>query len=251
MDRSLEQILEIPKDITGKTPLERLHQWGYREIIDFPDLGRIELADKESMVGRLQRAYRWSTMTKKVEDQYGIPRGTLLAMAMHESYGNPVQPNAGNDGGIGLLHMQGPEAKRFGLKIYGDSHSSHDRRHGLQLKQMIMNCEYDPACISKHDDRGHMIKNLDAAARYMLEGFKKHGNWDKGIMHYRGPGHADRNTKTGRKYVALVKENRTKLNQAASYDRAALDFNKRNAMDYKEYLRHFHRTANNWGLHVY
>jgi hypothetical protein len=230
------QVTETPRT---RDVVERNKKIGFEEMYNLPDFSQVELADKSSTIGRIQRAYRWKPIGDVVEDAYGIPDGTLLGMAMHESYADPLQPNGTNDGGIGLLHMQGTTAKSLGLSIYGNSHIDSDKRHGENLKKMIEKCDSQLACIAKEDERGHPVKNLDAAARYMLQGKKRHGSWDHGIQWYRGPGLVSRGT--GIRYLHKVKSLRDAFN-GSEFKRAERDFNQRNpGITFQEWGEEFHK----------
>lgn len=221
---------------------------GYSNIVNV-DFSGTGLAQKESSIGRIQRTLRWEPIYSAVERNYGIPKGILTGMIMQESYGNPVQPNSGNDGGLGITHIQGPVAKNYGLKIFGQSNSSSDRNHGAQLRKMLSDCNYDATCAQKFDDRAHMIKALDVAARIVSEGKNKHGNWDFGVEYYRAPGKVGKNLTW--KYLQKVKRWREDIQDPKLFAEAASDFKERNGYDFSKYLSRWHSTANNWGLEVY
>lgn len=161
-------------------------EFGYSPIVTH-DFSGTELAGKDSMTGRIQRTLRWQPIYRAIETAHGMPKDTLAGMIMQESYGNPVQPNASNDGGLGLTHIQGTVAEQWGLYIYGNSTRDSDRNHGGQIREMLRNCNYDAACAQQYDDRAHMIKVLDTAARIVRKGKDIHGSWDLGVEYYRGP----------------------------------------------------------------
>ncbi|MBI2112242.1 hypothetical protein HYT52_01780 [Candidatus Woesearchaeota archaeon] len=241
----------VPEEEDLEEIIGRNKKIGFNEKFQLPDFSKVQLAPRESTIGRIQRAYRWKPVADAVERKYGIPSGTLLAMAMHESYGDPLQPNASNDGGIGLLHMQGTTAKSLGLRIYGSSRRDSDKKHGKSLKAMIEECNYRLHCVAKEDDRGHPLKNLDAAARYMIQGVRVHGSWDSGIKWYRGPGHV--HSGTGRRYLKVVKKNRTALNENG-LEEAEADFSRRNhgrGITFDDYMKGFHDYSRNFGLEKY
>src|SRR3989338_764445 len=64
------------------------------------DFTGTKLADKNSMTGRIQRTMRWQPIYRAIEINHGLPNDTLAGMIMQESYGDPVQPNASDDGGL-------------------------------------------------------------------------------------------------------------------------------------------------------
>ncbi len=221
---------------------------GYKNVIEHNFSGT-KLADKDTKIGRIQRTLRWEPIYRSVETAHGMPKDTLAGMIMQESYGDPVQPNAGNDGGLGVVHIQGPVAKKYGLKIYGNSEKSSDEEHGKQLKDMLESCNYDPACAEKYDDRAHILKVLDAAARIVTRGKEKHGTWDHGVEYYRAPG------KVGRRltyeYLKDVKNWRSGIQDIELQKEAARDFEKRNGYKFNKYISNWHEMSNNWGLRQY
>lgn len=214
-----------------------------------PDFSSIQLAKKGTNIGDVQRTYRWKPVIEAVERKYGIPRGVLGGLVMQESYGDPLQPNATGDGGIGLVHTQGTTAKILGLHIYGNSYNDHDPKHGKQLDRMFDDCGYVIECVAENDDRAHPLKNLDAIARYMLQGYRAHGNWDAAIQWVRGPGLV--NKSTGRRYLSRVKDKRQAFNTLIA--QAEKDFNRRNSgVRWDTYQGAFHRMCEkNFGLGQY
>jgi len=213
-----------------------------------PNFSGVKLAPKNSVKGRIERTYRWKPIIDAVEKKYSIPQGVLAGLVMHESYGDPLQPNSSNDGGIGLVHTQGTTAKSLGLRIYGDSNSAHDPKHGKKLKKMFEDCRYELECVAEHDDRAHPLKNLDAIARYMLRGYKTHGSWNKAIQWVRGPGHVGK--KRGLRYLSSVRSKAKAFNTQVK--EARKDFNKRNKVEWNTYQGAFHNMSKrNFGLRGY
>lgn len=260
-----------PKNVTPQNTKDLLASLGYTERVKvaFPD---VKLADKDSLNGRIQRTIRWKPFTDAVEKRYGIPEGVLLGLIMQESYGDPLQPNASDDGGIGLVHTQGTTARKLGLKIYGTSTSAADNNHGKSLAAMFQRCNYDFSCVSKSDDRAHPLKNLDAIARYVKEGYdfakgKKVSDtkaWNAGLVWVRGPGFASAylglpthyrasRAQKAEKYLGRVTGFTEAIFDEAKVDGARQDFNKRNAGRYTfdDFVDTFHRAAVNFGVDTY
>ncbi len=230
---------------------------------ELPNFKGIKLADKNSIVGRIQRTYRWNKVTHAVEKKYNIPTGTLSGLVMQESYGDPLQPNGSNDGGIGLVHTQGTTAKSLGLRIYGNSHSDADHAHGMQLQDLIEECNFQLECVMKYDDRANPLKNVDSIARYMIQGYRKYGSWDAGVQWVRGPGHV--NKRRGLAYLNRVNTFKDAITNEDALAIAKSDFEKRNknfdrsqigstgnGLSFEEYMTAFHKySASQFGLQNY
>ncbi len=216
------------------------------------DFRGVRLADKNSYLGRVQRALRFEPIFTAIEKKYGMPRGTLAGMAMKESYADPTQPNGTNDGGFGITHIQGNVAKAYGLQIFGDSHRAHDPKHGSQIRGMLEDCGWNPACIEQYDERGHIIKVLDTAARIVTEGKRAHGSWEFGVEYYRGPGHVGKNV--GWKYMHDARKFQEAYLSGELRAKAEADFNRRNAgrFTWDMYLELFQKSSRaNWDLEEY
>lgn len=222
---------------------------GYARKVSHDFLG-VKLADKESEIGRIQRVLRWQPIYNTIEKARGLRKNTLAGMIMQESYGDPVQPNTRDDGGLGLMHEQGTTAKAMGLDIHGNSKTASDRKHGRALKKMLEECKYDPTCIHKFDERAHPIKNLDTGARIIVEGMiKNDGKWEAGVEYFRAPGKVGRNLTW--KYMTKVKEWIGLLEDPEMLKKTAIDFEQRNGYSFKSYLGRWHEMGNNWGLNTY
>lgn len=213
------------------------------------DFTGTKLADKGSTIGRIQRTLRWEPIYRAIEKKHGMPKDYLAGMIMQESYGDPVQPNSGNDGGLGITHIQGPTAKRYGMEIFGNSGRSSDKRHGRQIRDMLQDCNYDPACAQEYDERAHLIKVLDTAARIVSEGKEKHGTWDEGVEYYRAPGWVGGATTL--RYLRKVKNFRSAIQSRKNRNAAADDFQKRNGYSFSDYIDKWHEMSDNWGLENY
>jgi|SRR3989344_5013711 len=195
----------------------------------------ITFAPQDTLVGMIQRTLRWERLIDETERRYGLPAGYLAGIVMQESYGEPLQTNSTNDGGIGLAHMQCPTARELGLRTYGDCRGFSDKKHGLQLLELLRKCDYDPACVADGDERADPEKNLDAAARYIMEGKRKHQSWDRAVQYFRGPRFVG--TKTGKKYLERVLQYRKAYLREDLREKAREDFESRNSgMVFTDYL---------------
>jgi len=236
----------ITKATKNRPPI--YDQLGYEEIVK-DDFTGTKLAAKNSDSGRIQRTLRWERIYSAVEDKYGIPENTLAGMIMEESYGDPVQPNNSGDGGLGVTHIQGTTATAYGMNIYGSSSSARDLKHGEQIKKMLKNCNYSASCVQEFDDRAHLIKVLDTAARIVAEGKEKHGSWDYGVQHYHYP--AGIGGKIAWRYMDRVNKWSDKLENEKKLTKAAENFERLNGYEFDNYLDRWSATAVNWGLETY
>lgn len=145
--------------------------------------------------GRFQRTYRWDDILDKIEEKYGIPEGILKGLAMQESYGDPLRLNEGEDGGAGLFMLMPGTARELGLKVHDDAESTgKDKDHGKELKELMRKNNYDYTKMAKIDERFDVAKSADAAARYLLKGYKKHKSWNSALSYYnRGPDNVAKN----------------------------------------------------------
>ncbi len=141
----------------------------YKPIIVEPNLSRIRLADNDTMIGRIQRSYRWRNITRAVERRYSIPSDYLLGMMCIESEGDPTQPNNSGDGGVGLIHMQPLLASKYGLDLITNSRRLRDFRQGKKIDRAIDMTNGDLKDLIKVDERFHPIKNIDAAGRMLCD----------------------------------------------------------------------------------
>lgn len=160
-----------------------------RELIEQlpPGIDEKEIleSNKHSLRGQFLRTYRWNNIIAETEKQYGIEDGLLGAVAMHESYGDPLELNAGDDGGAGLMMFQPGTAQAYGLKTWGDSRrAGRDRNHGTKLRKLARQHNWDYEELSGLDERFDVGQSVDAAARYLKELHDKHGSWDKALSGY-------------------------------------------------------------------
>jgi hypothetical protein len=239
-----DMVVSTPTQITARpTMYDSLSYTCLHE----PEFSNISLANKYSLNGRIQRTLRWENIYQSVEQKHNLPKNLIGAMIMQESCGDPLQPNATNDGGLGLSHIQGTTGRNYGLRIYGDSHTDSDFAHGNSLAQLLKDNNYDFSKIHEHDDRAHPIKNLDAAARIVVDGIQRYGEVRRGVRYYRG---GSDNAKT--KYWDAVKTWQNALNNPAIVSQAIDDFNQRNTdITYAQYKEEFRKANFNWDLNKY
>ena len=157
------------------------------------DEGKYGLANCDGhtrTLGIFMRALRFENITTAVEEKYGLPKYTLLAMLMQESNGINYLPNGRNDGGIGLIHMQPALASQFGLKTYEGCQDLVCFNHGNELRLLITEYLTSPEMLIHFDDRFHPVLNIDAAGR-MLKYYSElkcigKDAWDSAHKRYAG-----------------------------------------------------------------
>ncbi len=151
------------------------------------DLNLVEVRGSNifSKRGKFLRTYRWDQIISSIEKKHGIQQGLIAGLIMRESYGNPLQLNSRSDGGAGLMMFQPGTAKLYGLKTHGDSSvTGRDRNHGLKLKKLVREHNWDYMKLSGLDERFDVFKSIDAGARYIRDMEKKYGTWDKALSAY-------------------------------------------------------------------
>ena len=136
--------------------------------------------------GKYERTYRWDKILDEKEEKYKIEKGLLKALAMRESYGDPLRLNETGDGGAGLFMFQPGTAKAYGLNIYGNSNiMSIDRKHGKKLKKLVNENNYNYGKLAKIDERFDVNKSSDAAAKFLKQLYKKNDySWEKALSAY-------------------------------------------------------------------
>jgi len=209
------------------------------------------------LYGKILRVLRFQNVTKKIEKKYNLPDNILLAMIMQETGGVDLLPNAKDDGGAGLCHMQPIVASTFGLKIYQNSKKMRDRNLGKKLRKLIKKYHYDRRKLIKFDDRFHPIHNLDAVARILsyykkpkIKGFKK--EWSSAIYRYAGKYNY-------RKYWRNINYFRKRLNDKKTILEVEKMFNKMNKKllingkrgNFKMYISTHQQQNINYGLNKY
>src|SRR3989338_5590536 len=135
--------------------------------------------------GKFERTYRWDKILDEKEEKYKIEKGLLKALAMRESYGDPLRLNESGDGGAGLFMFQPGTAKYCGLDVYGNSDKmAVDKSHGKELRKLIKENKNNYGKMAKIDERFDVYKSSDAAAKFLKRLYNKHNSWDKALSAY-------------------------------------------------------------------
>ncbi len=176
---SFERESEIVRQIEEEEAPANLES----SLPDNPNVEQIRETNKYSNKGKFLRAFRWNKAYRDAEEKYGIPKGLLGGLAMHESYGNPLQ--IGSSGEAGLMQFMPGTAQDYGLRVYGNSRSvRRDRNHIIKLKELARRCKRDYNCLIKADERFDVEKSVDAAARLLRGNHNKHGSWNDALSAY-------------------------------------------------------------------
>jgi hypothetical protein len=250
MPRKTLAAVEMQTDLrVGVNRPEIYDYLGYTSKVNH-DFSGTKLADKNSVIGRMQRTLRWKPIYEAIEKIYGLTPNTLAGMIMEESYGDPVQPNATSDGGLGVVHVQGTTGPDWGLDVYGNSLKDSDIKYGKTIKELIKQCDFDPTCLQQYDERVHIIKVLDTAARIVKTGKNAYENDNtSGIQFYNRPGAVGKNKTFV--YSNRVENWKSNIENPEKLKEAASDFEKANGYSFDQYLKNWHEMAENWGLSAY
>ncbi|MFB6246339.1 MAG: transglycosylase SLT domain-containing protein [Candidatus Pacearchaeota archaeon] len=166
-----------------------------------------------SMEGKFQRARRFKDIYQKFEREYDIPRHTLGPLAMTESHGNPVQLNTPGDGGAGLYQFQPGTARAYGLDVRGESNAmGADTNHAKSLRKICEEHGYQYKDLAKVDERFHVVKSSDAAAKYMETLIDRYGGLKEAVSAYNLGSPAEKPSETShvrrfQKFREYYKEN--------------------------------------------
>lgn len=241
---------------------------GYREIYPEPRfsnlnmIGSVELLGvsgkntEERLMGMLLRTLRFQNITSKVEKRYGLPDKLLMAMIMQESGGADLLPNARDDGGLGLSHMQPYMARAFGLRTYENCDKMVDKEHGRKLRKLIEDSGQNRKKLIGYDDRFHPILNIDAAGRmlaYYMNGPQTANTRLKTAIY----GYAGRYNYPA--YYKSIMHYLSKLNDKRLMRKLEAEFNRINpqlkingkAADFDDYMEVHQRQNRNYGLDAY
>ena len=202
------------------------------------------------------RSLRFKNITDAVEKKYKLPENLLLAMIIHESGGVDLLPNSSDDGGIGLIHMQPMLAKQFGLETYKNCKKLVSKKHGKELRKLIIKNKYDRKKLIDYDDRFHPILNIDAAARMLV--YYRSGKQTKNTpLKTAIYGYAGRYNYS--KYYDNIVLYMEKLQDKDLLEAIEDDFNKQNKLltingkkaDFDDYLDSHQKQNLNYGLNDY
>lgn len=222
---------------------------GYKEIVKETNFYGVKLSSSSTEIGRIQRALRWRNISSESENKYGLPKDYLIGMMCVESEGDPTKPNSSGDGGAGVIHMQPLLSEKYGLEMITDSRKLVDKSQGKKIVKTLKDEKRDLRYLIEHDDRWHIIINIDAAARMIADSYVSTGSWDRALKNYAG-------RKT---YASKVKSYVNKLHSKEYLKKVRDDFNKRNKgviingkqITFDEYLRIFREQNRNYGLDTY
>ncbi|PIN69348.1 hypothetical protein COV93_05840 [Candidatus Woesearchaeota archaeon CG11_big_fil_rev_8_21_14_0_20_43_8] len=242
-----KQTIPDVEPIKGVRPAIFDHM-GYAPVVK-PLKEKYDYMKLKSLEGRIQRVMRYKHITDTIEDLHKMPRNTLAAIAIQESFADPSEPNASNDGGVGYIHMQGTTAKENGLNIYGNSKTTSDYAHGKKIRKLLERCDGQIECAQSYDERFHIVKIVATAAKMMAKCEAKYDSWDKATICIRGEGYIGQ--KTGRKYLKRIKENLALLDDPEQIRKAAADFEQRNDIKFDAYIKHSAKESVNWMLSHY
>ena len=259
MSFSLENRIKI----SGEKLKKFYFTYTFKQIHPDPVISNLDMPGSfgkygvDNMCGKLIRALRFKNITDAVEDRYHLPRGILLAMIIEESTGMDLFPNAKDDGGIGLIHMQPCSAKDFGLKTYKDCNALVCKKHGKDLRKILEDAKYDRKKVINYDDRLHPIKNIDAAGRMLAYHIQKEPMKDLGpirsaIKRYAGKYNY-------KQYWNDIVKNMSYLDDKESMRQIAKYFNEINPKllingkpaDFATYIRVCQQQNDNYGLSEY
>ncbi len=236
----------------------------YKEIIKEPTFENLNMLGEvkkggvygQRLYGMILRSLRFKNITDAIEKKYKLPEYLLLAMIMHESGGVDLLPNSGDDGGIGLIHMQPKLAKQFGLKTYQNCEKLVCKKHGKELRRLIIKNNYDRKKLIGYDDRFNPILNIDAAARMLV--YYRSGKQVKNTpLKTAIYGYAGRYNYS--KYYDNIVLYMEKLQDKSLIEDIEEDFNKQNQLltingkksDFNDYLEAHQKQNENYGLRDY
>lgn len=224
---------------------------GYENLVRYNYLPDIELTSfkEHELIARIQRTDRWLNIIKTVSKKHNLPEDILYGLVIVESKGEPLLPNYTKDGGFGLVHFQPTTAKYYGLMVFAaSSNKIIDRSHARKLEDMIRYCDNDLRKVQMFDERAHPIKNLDAAARYLMNNYQKTRSWEKAVQSI-NPNEKGYAKKVFR-YIENSKRNR-RLAIKSFNEKNSGRFWGKTSVDYYLYLTIQWNLNNNYGLGEY
>ncbi len=162
------------KNITSEELIKKVPklEFLYKDIINNYKIDNLNMIGKVGIYGadledgKILRTLRFKNIGEAVEKKYNLPNNLILAMVMEETTGVDLLPNARNDGGFGLCHMQGSIAKKFGLKTFENCNELVcNRGHAKKLRKIIESKKVSRKELVELDHRLQPVLNLDAAGR--------------------------------------------------------------------------------------
>lgn len=211
---------------------------------------------RERLYGSILRVLRYQNISRKVEGKYKIPKNLILAMMMQETGGANLLPNALDDGGVGLCHMQPSVAQEFGLKVYQNCNKLISKKHGKSIRRLIKEYNNKTHQLIKFDDRFHPIKNIDAVGRilaYYRDGKQRESTSIKTAISYYSGRYNFPN------YYENVIYYRRMLNSKTTIDAVRKEFNRKNPAfkidgkkaNFDDYILTHQKLNVNFGLNGY
>ena len=141
---------------------------------------------KWTINGRIQRAERFSQLFERAENKYGIEENLLKAIAIQESYGDPMTRNSTFDGGVGIMQMQPGVAQEYGLETYGESNRvGQDFNHGRKIEALVEKKDQNLEKLAELDERFDPEKSINAAAELVRDLYEQTGDWNRTLLAYR------------------------------------------------------------------
>lgn len=236
---------------------------GYSEKYKEKSLHINHLPDKESFRWRVVRSIRWKPITDAVEARYKIPEWLILAMMSQEGYWDPTLPNLGNDGWLGLIHIQAVNAYQFWLKTLPRfTKRMRDKRHAHLINWIKEKHSNNLRELIRYDDRFHPIMAVDVAARFLMEHYKRakrrnpsipeHSLWDMALKWYSWRPYSWR-----RGYWEKVRAYQAGITAKSYIASINAEFNtygvstEWKSMTFAEYREHFRKMCENYELDKY
>ncbi|MBI2107418.1 transglycosylase SLT domain-containing protein [Candidatus Woesearchaeota archaeon] len=142
------------------------------------------------MEGKYVATSKYSTTISSAEKEYGLPKGLLGGLIMHESEGDryAVSPV----GAAGLSQLMPVTAKGLGLKVWyqSDKPPIKSTGYGDSLSTLVAQHKKKPKELTKVDERFIPEKSIMLGAEYLRQLYDQLGDWDLALKAYNvGPNH--------------------------------------------------------------
>jgi hypothetical protein len=201
----------------------------------------------DAVMAKITYGLRFEAITREVEQRYDLPPHSLLALLIQESSGSlELSLNALNDGGAGICTMQPSIATSLGLKTLDGVKVLRSTEHGMRLREMAEQNDYDLRELARYDERLNPVLNIDAAGRLLRRYMEKYerssmSDLEVAVLYYAGKYNYP-------KYIRNLRMYREKLADTAYRRRVAQNFNRLNPRlkvngqanaTYRDYLRAF------------